>query len=402
MFPRVRLAVSLTFLSALLVSGCAAEMGEYEPDCADGRCDNLERSFCSIQLAGATSEIEIESDYLPNVLACENETGGLESLKALAISARSYAYYKLSRGETVEDGVGDQVYSCGRTPTALHRQAVDETSGITLSYRGKRVAAFFVAGAHQVSSTCRGGGTDPSRTERFVTYNQGLVAEELTQTRLGFRSPDFFANRGCLSQNGANCLADQGETAADIIHFYYGEDIEIEKATASCILLAAVIGPSSRQEGQWIGDDCSLDSSVCDIEEGGVTGACYTWFNGDPYSGGFCSLECEGECLGTVNGQTFCGQVEPSEGRCLLVPSQQNGYCSDLPNTVAQVIERNSAAGQPRDWRGACVPMGQELLGCEDSEGQQGECIDTDSMECGVETVGGLCPGGSSIRCCID
>jgi hypothetical protein len=241
------------------------------PSCEGETCDEFVSAFCEVSLP-TKSDIDIELDYLPNVLACENEWGSLESLKAQAITARSYLYYKLERGESLTDGEGDQVYSCGRTPAAKHFQAVEETSGLVLRYRGTQVAAFFVAGAKQTSSTCTGGTEDPTRTERYVTYNQGLSGNDIEQTRLGFRHERNFANRGCMSQHGANCHAVQGRSVEEIIRFYYGADIEVATAVGECIIPGATFDGRQRepetlvscQSGDVIGQCINTDTSSCE------------------------------------------------------------------------------------------------------------------------------------------
>ena len=41
---------------------------------------------------------------------------------------------------TIRDGQSDQVFGCGRTPSAEHIRAVQETSGQILTYRNSYVA----------------------------------------------------------------------------------------------------------------------------------------------------------------------------------------------------------------------------------------------------------------------
>ena len=51
--------------------------------------------------------LDIEDDYLPHVVACENDGAGPEALRAQAVAARSYAYYKIGESVPVTDGQGD-------------------------------------------------------------------------------------------------------------------------------------------------------------------------------------------------------------------------------------------------------------------------------------------------------
>jgi hypothetical protein len=191
-------------------------------------------AYCEVPVSGVGT-LDVENDYLPHVIACENGAADFEALKVQAISARSYLYYKLDTSGQIGDGTGDQVYTCNNMPGDDHFDAVTETSGEVLQYMGTQVAAFYVAGALQEPPGCVGGGNDPTATERYVTYNEGKSGAEITQTSLGFVSPGNFANRGCMSQNGSHCLAELGRGADEILRFYYGEDIERVVSEGPCV-----------------------------------------------------------------------------------------------------------------------------------------------------------------------
>jgi len=193
------------------------------------------RAYCSAHVRGV-GDRDVETDYLPHVVQCENGGADFEALKVQAVTARSYLYYKLETSGDVADGTGDQVYSCGRNPTADQIRAVEETSGVFLSYEGVTVAAFYVAGAHGTPPECSGDGSDPTGTEHWVTYNEGRSGDDLEQTALGWVNSGNLRNRGCASQNGADCLAQGGRDYREILRFYYGEDITIEQANGDCVL----------------------------------------------------------------------------------------------------------------------------------------------------------------------
>jgi len=186
---------------------------------------NTEAAYCHARVNG-TGEVAVEREYLPRVVACENGAAGYEALKAQAIAARSYLYYRLDRTGSIADGTRDQVFSCGREPTEEHRQAVRDTAYQVLSHRGRQVAGFFVAGARPRHARCTGG-RDTTRTERYVTYNGERSGRAVRKTRLGANHP---ANRGAMSQNGADCLAQRGWDASQILRFYYGADVEVSRA----------------------------------------------------------------------------------------------------------------------------------------------------------------------------
>lgn len=191
-------------------------------------------AHCTAEVDGI-GRLDVETDYLPHVVNCENGGAAFEALRAQAIAARSYLYYKLDTSGRISDGTGDQVYGCPREPRDEHREAVRSTAGMVLRYMDTQIAAFYVAGALQSAPECRGGAEDPTGTERYVTYNEGRAGDELEQTTLGWVDPGNHANRGCMSQNGSDCLASTGASAEDIVRFYYGADIEIVVAEGPCV-----------------------------------------------------------------------------------------------------------------------------------------------------------------------
>jgi hypothetical protein len=191
-------------------------------------------AFCEAEVSGS-GLLDVENDYIPQVVACENGAASLEALKVQAVAARTYLYYKLRREGSIGDGQGDQVYTCSNAAGAEHRRAAAETSGQILMYDRTVIAAFYVAGALQSGPDCRGGSNDPTGTEHFVTYNQGKSGGEVEQTSLGWVDPANLENRGCQSQNAAHCLSDEGWDYDPILRFFYGEDITVETATGPCV-----------------------------------------------------------------------------------------------------------------------------------------------------------------------
>jgi len=191
-------------------------------------------AFCDAEVQGV-GVVDVENDYLPRVVTCENGGAPLEALKAQAVAARTYLYYKLSLYGSIRDGQSDQVYSCGTEPGARQRRAVEETAGQFLRYGGGVLCAFYVAGAHQTPPACQGNTSDSTNTERYVTYNWGLSGDDITQSTLGWVNSGNTANRGCMGQWGSRCLADDGWGYEDILKFYYGMDIRLATATGACV-----------------------------------------------------------------------------------------------------------------------------------------------------------------------
>jgi hypothetical protein len=194
------------------------------------------KAQCSINVVG-TGTKDLEKDYLPHVITCENGGADFEALKVQAVSARTFAYYKIATAGSVKDGTSDQVYTCGAQPAQKHYDAVKATAGQVLMWSNVVICSFFVAGAKPSTQSCvaLAGDPDPTGTEHYVTYNQGKSGSQVKQTSLGWISPSNKYNRGCMSQNGSHCQSVKGKKYGDILRFYYGADIQIETAVGSCV-----------------------------------------------------------------------------------------------------------------------------------------------------------------------
>jgi hypothetical protein len=195
-------------------------------------------AVCAIDVDGV-GRIDLENDYLPHVVHCENGGAGFEALKAQAIAARSVAYHAMATHGRICDGQGCQVYSCGSGPTEEQRRAVAETAGQVLTYGGQLTYGFYVAGdAASAPPTCFG---DIAKgTEKYVTDNVGAIGDAVEQTELGWiygpNDAGYGTNRGCMSQWGARCLEHElGYSAEQILRAYYGADIGIMQALGTCI-----------------------------------------------------------------------------------------------------------------------------------------------------------------------
>lgn len=221
----------LAACAALALAGCAMPPSDGPSEGPVGETREPLTATCEVTLGG--KKLDVEADYLPHVVDCENGGASPEALRVQAVAARTYLYYKLETSGAITDGQGDQVYSCGKTPSAAHAQAVKDTAGEVLRYDGTTIASFFVAGGKASPPACKGDST--AATEKYVTYNEGKSGAGITQTTLGFVSPSNARNRGCMSQNGSDCLAKAGKGYADILRFYYGADIAIERATGPCV-----------------------------------------------------------------------------------------------------------------------------------------------------------------------
>lgn len=228
-------------------AACSGEDGDGNGDAAAmlrGTYNNaqaipapIDEAHCEILVEG-TGVVDMETDYLPHVVMCENGGANLEALKAQAIAARSVAYYYVEKHGSVCDSQGCQVYSCASEPSQEVYEAVAATSGIYLSHSDTLTYSFYVAGDNGTAPPeCIGQG---GGTEGFVTYNQGLSGFDVEQTTLGWvfepGEVGYGQNRGCMSQWGARCLENHNGYDYDaILRFYYGADINVVQAQGACV-----------------------------------------------------------------------------------------------------------------------------------------------------------------------
>lgn len=197
-----------------------------------------------------TGFVATESDYVPNVVKCENGLASFEALKAQAVAARTFAYYKMDLLGSINDGTSDQVYSCSGSAGTIHHQAAQATEGEILWVRDNigaqqdvLIASFYVAAAipsgpfdiNNPGVIVDPGDSDPTNTEQWVTYTfaNGLTGGFNTGSPLGFQgtptNPNW-PNRGAKSQNGADYLSDNSVSYIDILKYYYGADIQLRTA----------------------------------------------------------------------------------------------------------------------------------------------------------------------------
>ena len=225
--------VALALVGGVLAVACAPEPPEPQlrsdvlPPLDKWIPAPLGQAHCEILVEGVGT-IDMETDYLPHVITCENGGANLEALKAQAIAARSVAYYYIENSGSVCDGQGCQVYTCGAQPQAKAIQAVQETAGMYLNYNNVLTYAFYVAGDPNTSPPGCVGNVNVG-TEHWVTYNEGATGAQVDQTALGWifqpNENGFGQNRGCMSQWGARCLENGNSyDYVDILRFYYGDD----------------------------------------------------------------------------------------------------------------------------------------------------------------------------------
>ncbi len=311
----------------LVVQGCSpASPDSYGPSDdtarAAERVSKPSQAHCTVQVDGKGS-VDMELDYLPHVIACENNGAGLEALKAQAIAARSTAYYYIATSGSVCDSQSCQVYSCNNQPGPLHYQAVAETAQQYLSFGNMLTYGFYVAGDSSVSGpSCL---DSSGGTSHHVTHNEGKTGNAVEQTGLGWVGPPGFGqNRGCMSQWGSRCLEDSGYDSTDILRFYYGDDIGVLTAPGTCAAPASPketpAPPAPEQEAP--------------ANPGGADNSCAGFCGGEAPSGCFCDGDClsYGDCCGDYS--STCASSGGNEQPPSPDPAPKAGSCVGSCNST--------------------------------------------------------------------
>ncbi|MDI3291909.1 SpoIID/LytB domain-containing protein [Polyangium sp. 15x6] len=177
--------------------------------------------------------LSLDDEYVPGVVAGEHVNAHPEAKAALAIAARTYLLRAmrdrpgLGLTTPIPSGEGFQVFAHRASHECM--MAAERTRRMVLRHRGRMVLANHVAGAYRTSNG--GLGSDPTNTERYVTYNIGRSGTNVIPTRLSLRSHP--GNRGCLGQHCAHWMGAQGLDHPTILRVFYGEDIEIHTLVSS-------------------------------------------------------------------------------------------------------------------------------------------------------------------------
>ncbi|HRI71023.1 MAG TPA: SpoIID/LytB domain-containing protein [Polyangium sp.] len=167
-------------------------------------------------------------DYVARVCTGELAANApFEAIAAQAIAARTYVARAMrdhpALGKLSPIPTGPRFQVLAKTATAIFREAAEHTRGLVILYQGRLVLANYVAGALWTADGLPD--KDPTSTERWVTYNAGKRGRDVQATGLSLRVHP--GNRGCMSQNGAMWLANNGYLHEGILRFFYGDDIEI-------------------------------------------------------------------------------------------------------------------------------------------------------------------------------
>ncbi len=157
--------------------------------------------------------------YLLGVVPSEMPSSwNKEAHKAQAIAARSYAVANLnkrgSKGYDLLDNTYDQAYGGASAENKKTNQAVVDTKGIVITYKGKVVPAYYHAssGGRTVNSGAAWANNAPY-LHSVKAYDDGIRKN---------------GHGVGMSQHGANNLANKGYSAFDILKYFY-KDINFSK-----------------------------------------------------------------------------------------------------------------------------------------------------------------------------
>jgi len=226
--PALRSAMLGLLVLPGLLGGCTPQLN----DGGDQDSNEAELNRVPARVTVEGKSYDVETEYLPRVVMCENPNAPTEALRAQAIAARTFLTYKyVVEGRTsIRDGQADQVFTCpsnknGTVVSAAVRRAVEDTAGKIVLHGNTITAGFFVAGANR-NSACAAG-TDPTRTEKYVTINVGRTGSKVKPSSIGHAGNP--SNRGAMSQLLANCLANRNNyNAGQLLAYFYGADITLK------------------------------------------------------------------------------------------------------------------------------------------------------------------------------
>lgn len=149
-------------------------------------------------------------DYLKGVVPSEMPPSWeFEALKAQAIAARSFALANLGKqarfGYDLKDNTEDQAYGGASVETNKTNRAVEETTGLVLTYDMKIIPAYYSASAGGMTNTNAWGGNLPY-LRSVPSFDDGVKKN---------------GHGVGMSQHGANNLAKEGYNAYQILQYFY-------------------------------------------------------------------------------------------------------------------------------------------------------------------------------------
>jgi hypothetical protein len=223
------------------------------------------KAYCKVEVAAIAGDLDIETEYIPQVVACLSDTDDPELVRMYTVAVRTWVYRALYTGlDRMNDGplllkdtgmLQRLPCTCDSVPQNVHYDSARQTAGTYLSRDLDVVAPCFVEGAEPSTSTCEAleADPDPTDTERFVTYNGDLLGSDVQPTPMWNESAT--SNLGCGSERGAACLSALGFDHQAIFNFYFGADVLLARATSHCVDRSIAVCPTVVESEPVIIDD---------------------------------------------------------------------------------------------------------------------------------------------------
>ena len=219
-------------LLPLLAAACSATT---DPETGTDEEVDGKRSAVSVDTVYTVDGwMSLEDDYLPRVCTQENGAADMEALKVQVVAARTYLLRAMrddkklgTTASPIINGQSFQAYAATASDSCA--AATEATRGVVGRYQGELVIANYVAGSLVNADGSKG--TDPTKTEKWITYNEGKTGADVQPTALSYIPRTD--NRGCMGQNRADYLSETGYDYAKILRYFYGADLELNDATAT-------------------------------------------------------------------------------------------------------------------------------------------------------------------------
>jgi hypothetical protein len=303
-------ARGLLLLLPLWGVACSAAPGEPEEELAGEEESAGKGAALSVDTVYTVDGwMSLEDAYIPRVCTQENGAAAYEALKVQAVAARTYLLRamrddkKLGTPEKpVINGQSFQAYAATASQSCI--DATNETRGVVGRYQGELVIGNYVAGA--LVKTDGSLGTDPTKTEKWITYNEGKTGADVTPTKLSYIPRTD--NRGCMGQNRSDWLAENGYDYAKILRYFYGADLELNDPAADPAEPGGSACGAVSYTGECQGDtlvwcqggaieqyDCASKGKVCAWQDDTVGYNCL-----EAPTSGCGTLTYQGACDGTM------------------------------------------------------------------------------------------------------
>lgn len=297
----------VALLAPMFAVGCAATPDDTEPQTDDVAGKDSAVVVDSVYTVDGW--MNLEDDYVPRVCTQENGAADFEALKVQAVAARTYLLRAMrddkklgTTASPVVNGQSFQAYAKAASQACI--EATNATRGVVGRYQGELIIANYVAGALVKADGTKG--TDPTSTEKWITYNEGLTGTAVKPTKLSYTARTD--NRGCMGQNRSDWLSEQGYDYAKILRYFYGADLELNDDVAppaqpegSACGAVTYTGECQGDELVWCegGDlktfDCATKDKVCGFQGDTVGYNCV-----DKPVAGCGAITYQGQCDGGV------------------------------------------------------------------------------------------------------